>query len=133
MVEQLEPKVASLLISLVQKLTGVLIEEKQEIILHLIEQAFLETEGSKSFLVRVSKEDYDFVSSHKTELLWKLKEGTELEIIKDPALYKGQCMVETDSKIIDSSLDVQLKGLIADLKLLAGEKEKSFVIGEQGA
>lgn len=130
-IEQLEPKISNLLIALVQKLTGVLLEERQEIILYLIEQAFLEAEGSKSFLVRVSKEEYDFVSSHKTELLWKVREGTEIEIIEDPALSKGQCMIETDSKIIDSSLDVQLKGLTADLKLLAGGRSDPLIGGRE--
>lgn len=118
----LEPQVAELVIALMKKLTGVLLEERRDIILYLIEQAFSETE-SNHFLIRVSKEDYELVAGRKAELLWKLKEGTGIEVIEDLTLSKSQCMIETDSRIIDCSLDVQMKNLASDLMLLAGKRQ----------
>lgn len=124
LMRDLEPKFVELLISFIKKLTNYAIEEKEEIILYLIEQAFGSCEASNSYIVKVSKEDYELVNSHKTELLWQLKEGVELEIVEDLLLTKTQCLIETDSRVIDCSLDIQLKNLISDLKLLAGSSSQ---------
>ena len=118
--KQLEPDVVDIICAIVKKLTGVLIDEKKEIIEYLVEQSLLNLEHSDSYLIRVSKADYDTIAARKPELIWKIKEGADIEIIEDPVLSKAQCLIETDSRIIDCSLDVQLKNLIIDLKLLAG-------------
>lgn len=128
-VKDLEPIFVNLLISFVKKLTNYAIEEKEEIILFLVEQALIGSEASNSYIVKVSREDYEFVNSKKAELLWQLKEGVELEIVEDQLLSKTQCLIETDSRVIDCSLDVQLKNLIGDLKLLAGSSSKE-VLGD---
>lgn len=121
--EEIEPEVVSLLIALLKKLTGVVLEEKKEIIIYLVEQALLGLENSNLLIIRVSKEDYDLVFSKKTEIKGKLKEDTVLEVTEDPLLLKSHCLIETESRIIDCSLDVQLNNLIEDLLLLAGSKE----------
>lgn len=118
--KEIEPKVADLVTALVSKLIGVIAEEKKSVILYLVEQALLNLEVSGSYIIRVSKEDYELVVSKKAEIQWKLKEGTELEIVIDPTLSQTQCMIETESRIIDCSLDVQLKNLTMELKMLAG-------------
>ena len=124
---ELEPKFVELLIAFIKKLTNYAMEEKEEIILYLIEQAFQGSDASNSYIVKVSSEDYELVSLKKPELLWQLKEGVELEIVEDPLLSKAQCLIETDSRVIDCSLDVQLKNLICDLRLLAGTSSRELL------
>ena len=127
---ELEPKFVELLISFIKKLTNYALEEKEEIILYLIEQAFQGSDSSGCYIIKVSNDDYELVNLKKSELLWHLKEGVELEIIIDPLLSKAQCLIETDSRVIDCSLDVQLRNLICDLKLLAGTSSKEL-LGER--
>ena len=126
-VEELEPAFVEMVIALVKKLTGVVLEDRRAIILHLLEQALTGVEASSSYLIHVSAEDYDVVESKKAELAWKLKEGAALEIIEDRMLHKGQCIIETESRIFDCSIDTQLKNLTSDLKLLAGIPEAKEV------
>jgi flagellar assembly protein FliH len=116
---ELEPKFAGLVIKYTKKLTGVVSDEKQGIVLYLIEQAFGDIEDTGNFLVHVSDEDYDIVNDHKSGLTEKLPENASIEIVKDKSLAKSQCYIETDGKIIDISLDSQLNNLIADIKLMA--------------
>ncbi len=118
-VEALEPDIVELLIGMVHNLTGVLLDERRDIILHIIRHSMLGIENSSSFIVRVSKDDYDFLNSRKQELLNELQ-GNKIEIVIDPMLRRAQCTIETDTRIIDCSLDVQLKNLTSDLKMLAG-------------
>lgn len=116
---QLEPEFAELTISLIEKITGVIIRDKKDVIMHILHGALTNANNSKEFIIHVSKEDYGVVAAKKNELYDSVKEETKLEIIEDQALGKNQCLIETDTKIIDCSLDVQLKNLADDLKLLA--------------
>ena len=118
-VEALEPDIVEMIIGVVHNLTGVLLDERRDIILHIIRHSMLGIENSSSFIVRVSKDDYDFLNSRKQELLDELQ-GNKIEIVADPMLKRAQCTIETDTRIIDCSLDVQLKNLTSDLKMLAG-------------
>ncbi len=122
-VREFEPVFANLLIAYIKRFTGVILDDKKDIILYLLEQELLNIESSKVYLIHVSKEDYDMVHSKKHEIAWKVNENAEIEIIEDRMLTRAQCLIETDSRIIDCSLDVQLKNLVQDLKLLAGPKE----------
>lgn len=119
-VANLEPAFVNVVISLVQKLTGVEAEDNKEIIFHLLHQAMLNQSSSTSFIIRVSKSDYEFVSSKKETILGHMKKNSVVEIIEDNLLEKNQCLIETESRIIDCSLDVQLRNLIKDLRLLSG-------------
>ncbi len=120
-VQDLEPSFVELFLAFMKHFTGVFLEDKKEIIFHLIEREFLTIENSSSYLIRVSNDEFETVYSKKEEVLSKLKVGTELEIVEDRLLAKGQCLIETDSRVIDCSLDVQLKNLMTDMKLLAGK------------
>lgn len=122
-VREFEPVFANLLIAYIKRFTGVILDDKKDIILYLLEQELLNVESSKVYLIHVSKEDYDMVYSKKHEIAWKVNENAEIEIIEDRMLTRTQCLIETDSRIIDCSLDVQLKNLTQDLKLLAGPME----------
>ena len=117
--ETLEPDIVELIIGMVHNLTGGLLDERRDIILHIIRHSMLGIENSSSFIVRVSREDFDFLNSRKQELMNELQ-GNKIEIVVDPLLSRAQCTIETDTRIIDCSLDVQLKNLTSDLKMLAG-------------
>ena len=117
--DRLEPDIVELIMGIVHNLTGVLLDERRDIILHIIRHNMLGIENSTSFIVRVSKDDYDFLNSRKQELINELQ-GNKIEIIADPMLKRAQCTIETDTRIIDCSLDVQLKNLTSDIKMLAG-------------
>ena len=122
-VSELEPTFAEILIKLLEKLTGVILAEKQGIIAYLLEQAIRGIEPGMTYLVHVSAEDFPLANSKKGELLRDLKEGAVLEIIEDRTMQKGQCIIETDSRIFDCGIDTQMKNLAGDLRLLAGGRE----------
>ncbi len=114
----LEPKFADIMAMLIEKITGVVCQDKKEIIVYLIHQAMNQLERTNSVILRVSKEDILSVSGKRAE--WKscLPENVELDIVEDDSLQATQCIIETDNKIIDCSLDIQLQNLKEQIKLL---------------
>lgn len=117
--KNLEPAFADLVVSLVRKLTGVICEDKKEVILYLIGNAMRNLGRTSSIVLRVSGRDIALVSSKKNTLKAIAKDVDSFEVIEDDSLSEHQCIIETDSKIIDCSLDSELENLEEQIKLLA--------------
>lgn len=117
--KELEPHFASIVAALVEKLTGAVCKSKKDVIVHLIDSALHNLEKSKKIVLRVSKADIAIVSSKRSAFIKELKEGTELEITEDNSLSANQCIIETDNKIVDCSLDAQLDSLREQIRMIA--------------
>lgn len=118
LVEQLEPDFVKLVISLVKKLTGVLVEDKKDIILYLMEQSLKNLGKTMKLVIRVSADDVEMVRNEQERLLEFVDKDCEMEIVLDSTLKKNQCLLEADKQIIDCSLDVQMQSLIENLKMM---------------
>jgi flagellar assembly protein FliH len=114
----LEPQMAQIIAALVEKITGILVEDKEEVILYLVTKAVKNMEKSDEYTIRVSKEDFEYISLRKNLLLGAIGREVPLYITEDPGLRKNQCLIETELKVINCSLDIQLNNLITDLKLI---------------
>lgn len=114
----LEPKFADVMIALIEKITGVLCQDKREIVIYLIHQALYQLEKTSRVTLRVSKDDMLLVSARKQELKENIAQDVEFDIMEDESLEAMQCIIETDNKIIDCSLDVQLDNLQSQIKML---------------
>ncbi len=114
----LEPTFANLVVSLVRKLTGVVCEDKKDVILYLIGNAIRNKEKTTKMLIRVSKQDMARVSSKKATFKILAGEVEDFGIVEDESLTENQCIIELDNKIIDCSLDAQLQNLEEHVKML---------------
>ena len=99
------------------------LSEDKEIIVHLLDAALHNIDSGKNFIVRVSKEDYPFVSMQKKKLLSTLSNAT-IEFVEDLTLQKNSCLIETGGGIFDCSVDVELYMLRKNLCLLSYENNK---------
>lgn len=117
--ESIEPRFADIMIALIGKITGVLCEDKKDIIVYLIDNAVNNLEKTKSINLRVSKADMPVVSANKALFMTKAAPGVELDIIEDSSLEQNQCIIETDNKIIDCGLDTQISNLCEQIKMLS--------------
>lgn len=113
----IEGHVAELIISLITKLTGIFVEDKTDIILYLVEKALLNDDSLEDYIVRVSRDDAEVLTTKKEFIEGVINRA--IQIVVDPQLTKNQCLIETENKVINCSLDVQLNNLITDLKLLS--------------
>lgn len=116
---QVEPFFADLTAELVEKITGIVCRDKKEVILYLIERSINRLERSKQITLRVSKEDMAAVAMQKTELKAAAEGVEEFDIVEDSSLEMNQCIIETESKIIDCSLDTQLQSLRDQIRMIA--------------
>lgn len=119
LLENMEKDLVGIMLEVFEKVTKVLSADKKDIMLHLIDNALNHIESSKEFVIRVSKDDYQFVTKHKEFIQEAIPRDGSLEIVKDATLERNQCLIETDGGIFDCSLDVQLENLIMEVKALS--------------
>lgn len=117
-INELEPMFVEYMIKYIEKITGVLVQDKKEVILYLLDHALKQLEKSKHFMIRISSADYKFVVEQRDKLMQAIKETAELELVEDKTMEKNQCVIETEDRILDCSLDVQLGRLQEELRLL---------------
>ena len=120
MVKELEPQIAEIIAELVENVTGIFIEDRKDVIVYLVEKALKNQERCNDFTIRVSKEDYDFVSRNKDLIFASVGREIRLRITEDAALVKNECFIETDLCVINCSLEEQMTNLIKDIRLLGG-------------
>ncbi len=117
-ISELEPMAVEVITKLLEGLTGVILETKKGIVSYLVTKALSEAERSNSFLIKVSKADFEEVKGASDKFRGLFERDITLEVVQDVLLKPGECMIETDSNIIDCSLGTQLEGLLEDIRLL---------------
>ena len=123
MAKSLEPKYADIVAGLVEKITGVVCRDKKDIIVYLIDNALhgnlQGAEKTKNITLHISKADMGIVTAKKDDLVKGLNKDIEVDIIEDTSLEHNQCVIDFDTKVIDCSLDTQLKSLRDSLRMIA--------------
>lgn len=114
-----EPKLVDVICRLLHKLTGVMVEEHQDVLVHIIDNAMKDIESNGKISIKVSEEDYADVYSHFDWIRQLVNSNVEVELVSDAKLEKLECLIETESGIINCGLNEQLDHLITSLQLLA--------------
>lgn len=124
-IDELEPQFIDALTGIYEHIFQVDLKDYREIIVHLIVGAIRQIEGSRDFIVHVSKDDYPYVSMQKKQVQAAVTApNSTVEIIEDLTLAKSECMIETGGGIFDCGLGTELKELTTKLKLLSYEKRR---------
>jgi flagellar assembly protein FliH len=114
----LEPELIRLVGSILQKVGLNTARINPTVTLNLIRQGLTQSSFTGDVTLRVSKDDYDYVITHKEYLLEYVEGGANLEIVKDHSLGVGDCLIETPFGVVDSSLNMQLEEIKQDLALI---------------
>ena len=124
-IDELEPQFIDVITDIYDHMLGAGIGDQREILAHLISSTIRKTEGSHSFIIHVSKEDYPFVSMQKKQLVAGAAAGNStVEVVEDITMKQGECTIETDGGIFDCGLGTQLSELRKRLMLLAYSREE---------
>lgn len=116
--EELEPVFIDILIALIYKISGVVLKDRKEVLIYLMDRALRGLGAPEKVRIRISGEDMLRVNAAKSTLKKAVAEGVDFDIVEESTLTKNQCIIETEDKMMDCSLDVQLKSLEEQLKLL---------------
>lgn len=117
--DRIEPMLVDTIVDVVETVFQIQFAEKKDFVMHLLQATLNKIEGSKDYLIRVSKEDFTVLTENKSDIQLQLPRNASLEIVEDLTLVKNQCLIETDGGVFDCGLDTQFDSLTRDLRTLA--------------
>lgn len=117
--ESIEPELVEVITDVFRKVTGVVAEDNQKIILHLINDVMHNADGSRDYVIKVSPDDYKFLVNNQGKIYCAMSREVNIDIVEDATLERNQCMIETNTGIFNCSLDIELNNLIKNIKLLS--------------
>ncbi|EMT40332.1 flagellar assembly protein FliH [Thermoanaerobacter thermohydrosulfuricus] len=111
MYKEAENDIVNVILHAVEKIVGKYVEEDKDIILNLIKKGMENYNAFDKVTVRVSEEDYEHCIKNKDKILKDIEFLDDVNILKDLSLKKGDCVIETNSGVINSGVSTQLKAL----------------------
>lgn len=123
-VRDIEPELVDVMIDVFSGITRELSLEQKDMILTLIDKVISGTEASNNYIIKVCREDAEFLRENREKVLSRIGRDVHLEIVEDISMKRNECLIDTDLGIYDCSLDIQLENLIKSLRILACTAEK---------
>lgn len=124
-IDELEPEFVDKITEIYEHVFKISLSDKKELVHYLLTDAMRNIEGSKTFLIHVSRDDFEYVSERKDELSQGLPGTSVVEVIEDMTLSESQCFIEADSGIFDCGLGTELMLLRKELTLLSFRADSS--------
>ena len=118
LIEDLEEQIITLVMNIVKKIIGQIIEEDEEAMISIISKGLSSLNARANIIVRVSKDDYDVVDLAKERILSMSSLVDDIDIKVDNNLDTGDCVIDTPKGSVDVSVQSQInemKNLLTDL------------------
>lgn len=119
LLEEIEPRYSEILASLVQKITGILVEDNKDVFLHLIRSGLQETKPSEKYTIRVATDKVMYVEGRRKEILSEIGWDVTLDIQEEKGLEENDCIIETEHQMVDCGFHTQLDNLVSTLRMLS--------------
>lgn len=116
---QMEPELVEVLLEVFKKVIGTIAQDQEDMIVNLINSVMQKSDSNRSFIIKVSPEDYKFLLNNQGKIYCAMTNDIQLDIVEDLTMEKNQCIIETENGVYDCGLDIQLENLIHDMKLLS--------------
>lgn len=117
---QLEPQFVRHITNIYERVFGVDLSGHKEMVVNILRNAIGQIEGSKNYVIHVSKDDYDLVIAQRDDIASAAgNSDAVIDIIEDITMKQGDCMIETASGIYDCGIDTQLAAIKKRLTLLS--------------
>lgn len=123
-IDEIEPALVDVLTDIYEHVFQVDFSDRKEVIYHLAKNTLASMETGKTYTLRLSPDDFNFLTMQKRELVKGSGIPVEsLEFIEDKSLTQGNAFIETGGGIFDCSVTTHLDNLRKTLQVLSFEKE----------
>lgn len=123
-IDEIEPMLVDTLTDIYEYIFNVDFSDRKEVIYHLAKNTLVSMESGKKYILRLSTEDFGFLSMQKRELV----KGSgipidDIELVEDKTLAHGHAYIESDGGIFDCSVTTHFENLKKTLQVLSYNKE----------
>lgn len=118
-ISESEDKVMDMACAIIEKMTGILVDNYKPVMLHMINNALNEAATGTEFVIKVSDENYAYIMDNYERIVGSANPSISIEIFSDTQLDKQNCIIESENGIVDLSMDVQVRNLITAIQMLS--------------
>ncbi len=104
----IQDEVVSVILDVARKVVGFEVSFNKEDILYIVRDAFESCLHKNHVVLRVSEDDYDYISKSRDKLMAMIQGIGEIEIKVDYSLEPGSCLMETPYGSVDGSVNTRL-------------------------
>ncbi len=105
----IEKAMAEILMSGVKKIIGDY--DKEELAVGLVKSALQHVRNEKQVTIRIAPSQYGMVKARINEILEEYKGVGFIDLVSDPRLSTGDCIMESEIGVVEASVDIQLQAL----------------------
>ena len=106
---EIEDTLANILIGGVKKIIGEC--DHKALAISLVKNALQHVRNEKHVTIRIAPGEYEAVQGQLNDILAEYKGVGFIDLVADPRLSAGDCIMESEIGVVDASVDVQMKAL----------------------
>jgi len=101
--------IQEIIIGVAENVLMVEVEKNSEIVKKSIEMAFQALDDAHKVTIKLNPKDYALLDEFVLESMQEIKTGSKVTWKPDPEIKKGGCIVETDTQLVDATLDSRME------------------------
>lgn len=120
-IQESEKEIIELSIKIIEKVLGKILEDHKEYVVNLILGGLNRINEKKDIIIRCPCKYYETIIDQKENILKEVEGLDNINIVKDPSLTTGECIIVSPTEKANVSIKQQLDFI---LKSLGGQNEK---------
>ncbi|MBN8217159.1 MAG: flagellar assembly protein FliH [Spirochaetes bacterium] len=115
-IESSEKQLVNIAILIARKVVKAITESDQAVILRNVSEALRKIKGRAQVTIRVNISDMELTTRHKDDFYRMLNNIENVNVLEDPNVEKGGCIIETDFGDVDARISAQLDEIETAIK-----------------
>jgi len=107
----MEPGLAKLAIEVAEKVIEEDVKVDSELVLRLVKAHLEKARDRDQVILRVNPDDFDLVKQNKALFSKLIPDVKSLDVVSEPKVSRGSCMVETNFGTVDATFTTQLEAI----------------------
>ncbi|MFH2045473.1 MAG: FliH/SctL family protein [Pseudomonadota bacterium] len=116
-----EKEIITLICAVAEKVIGYQVELNDAVIRNTVINAINMATEKQSIRLKVNPEDFEYIDNLRPEIFQRFNELASVEIISNPAIKRGGCLLETPCGDVDARMETQLLIISKCLQEVFGE------------
>lgn len=122
-IKDAEAEILRLALKVAEQIIRSEVSMHRDVCLNIVADAIGRVSDREQIIVRVNREDAEYLKRYKDRLAGMLDGVKSFSIIEDANIEAGGCVIETNLGFIDSKISTKIKSIEAALKQVASDDE----------
>ena len=124
-IKDAEQEILRLAIKVAEQIIRSEVSMHRDVCLNIVAEAIGRVSDREQIIVRVNREDAEYLKRYKDRLAGMLDGVKSFSIIEDANIEPGGCVIETNLGFIDSKISTKLKSIGESLTKVSAEEDNS--------